>query len=33
MLAMLEIKGVKMMFQLIRQAAPEYMAVLPSTLR
>jgi hypothetical protein len=30
---MFEVKEVKAMFQLIRQAAPEYMAFLPSTLR
>lgn len=33
MLAALEIKGVKAMFQLIRQAAPEYAVFLMATLR
>jgi hypothetical protein len=33
MLAMLEIKGGKTMLQFIQQAAPEYTALLPSTLR
>jgi hypothetical protein len=31
--AMFEIKGVKSMRQIIRQAVPEYPAFLPSTLR